>query len=129
MTVPGPTGRLVRLQRRWNLAACTITVPGGDPVFDPETGEYTDPAATTVYQGDCAVAPTGSDRVVEHGEQPVELRSYSVTLDDLTDIPVGATVTVTASPDPGQVDLELTVLDVKTSSVATLRRLTCEAGV
>jgi hypothetical protein len=33
---------------------CRITRPGdGDPVFDPNTGTYTDPPPVTVYEGKC----------------------------------------------------------------------------
>ena len=34
---------------------CRITVPAGDPVFDPETGEYSTPDETVVYEGRCEV--------------------------------------------------------------------------
>lgn len=31
--------------------ACTVTRPGGDPVFDDETGQYTPAEPVTVYNG------------------------------------------------------------------------------
>jgi hypothetical protein len=129
VTVPGPTGRLSRLRARWHTATCTIGRPAGDPVFDPSTGDYTDPAETPVYSGRCLAVPTGGDRVQEFGEGPVTLRSYIVTIMDLAaDVQVGDTVTVTSSSrDPLLGDsLELVVLDVPKSELATARRLVCE---
>jgi hypothetical protein len=128
VTLPGPSARLIRFQRRWNVAAtCTITRPGGDPVFDPNTGTYTDPPATTVYTGNCLVAPVGADRVVEFGEAPLSLRTYNMTLDGLTEtVNVEDTVTVATAADPQLDGLVLRVLDVKKSSIPTNRRLVCE---
>jgi len=34
---------------------CIIRRPGGDPVFDPGTGDYIDPPSTVVYSGKCEV--------------------------------------------------------------------------
>lgn len=129
MTLPGPTDRLVRMQARWQTATCTITRAGaGDPVRNEETGQLEPPAATTVYTGPCLVTPEGGDRVQEFGGAPVALRSYTVSIADLTaDVHVEDLVTVTGSRDPLlDVGRALRVLDVPKSELVTVRRLACE---
>lgn len=123
-----PSPGLSWLQSRWHTAACTISRPGaGEPVFDPETGDYTDPADVTVYTGACSVLPTGGDRVQQFGEGPVVLRSFDVTLSGLDDgVQVGDTITVAHDTDPRLDGMELTVLDVQASSLPTNRRLVAE---
>jgi hypothetical protein len=129
VTVPGPTARLERFRARWHTATCTISRPQDAKTFDPDTGRYDDPPTVTVYAGACLAVPTGGDRVQEFGEGPVTLRSYIVTImDRAVDVQVGDTVTVTSSRrDPLLGDgLELVVLDVPKSELATARRLVCE---
>jgi hypothetical protein len=128
VTLPGPTERLKRFQRRWNTAAtCTITRPGGVPVFDPDTGQYTDPADVTVYSGNCRVAPIGSEQDVKFGEAPLVLRRYNMTLDGLSEaVHVEDVVTVASTADPQLDGMVLRVLDVKKSSLPSNRRLACE---
>ena len=40
------------------LDTCTITAPGGEPVWDDEAGEYVTPPGIVVYQGRCQVPST-----------------------------------------------------------------------
>lgn len=123
----GPSPGLAHHQGRWATATCTIARPAGDPVFDPATGTYTDPAATEVYSGPAQIIPTGSDRVVDFGERATSLRQYDVTVVGLAQaVHVEDLVTVTAADDPQLDGLELRVLDVKKSSLPTNRRLACE---
>ena len=128
MRTPGPSARLVQLQARWHTATCTVTRPGaGEPVFDPNTGGYTDPAPVAVYAGACLVTPTGGERAVDFGEGPVVLRSYDVQIEDTSvAFRVGDDVTITDSRDPLAVGMTLDVLDVPKSEHVTVRRLTCE---
>lgn len=116
------------MQARWHTATCTITRAGGDPVRNEETGQLEPAPPVTVYTGPCLVTPEGGDRVVEFGGEPVALRSYTVSIADLTaDVHVEDTVTVTASRDPLlDAGRALRVLDVPKSELATVRRLSCE---
>lgn len=128
MTFTGPLAAAAHYSRRTQSATCTITRPGdGEPVFDPETGTYTDPADVTVYTGSCLVLPTGGDRVQQFGEGPVVLRSFDVTLSGLDDgVEVGDSITVAHDTDPRLDGMALTVLDVQSSSLPTNRRLVAE---
>lgn len=125
----GPSPGLVEHQKRWHTATCTVTRrPGsGDPVFDPNTGTYTDPPPDLVYAGDCLFIPSGGDRVQEFGEGPVVTRVHTVEIAVLTvAFKVGDTVTIDTAQDPQAVGIELIVLDVPKSELATVRRLVAE---
>lgn len=109
-------------------ATCTITKPGaGDPVFDENTGTYTDPAPVTVYTGACSVRPTGGDRVQEFGEGPVVTRQYTIGITDLdAAVEPGHDVTIDTCRDPQIVGKALVVLDVPKSELVITRQLICE---
>lgn len=128
MNLSGPLSAISGYGQRLQTATCVISRPGeGDPVFDPETGGYTDPPAQTIYSGNCLVVPTGGDRVQEFGEGPVVTRNYDITLDGLTDaVHVGDTVIVASAADDRLDGMELTVLDVVSSSLPTNRRIVAE---
>lgn len=112
---------------RQHTATCTITRAGGDPVRNEETGQLEPPAPTTVYAGPCLVTPEGGDRVVEFGGEPTVIRSYTVSISDLTvDVHVEDLVTITDSRDPLAVGRELRVLDVPKSELVTVRRMVAE---
>lgn len=108
--------------------AATVTRPGeGDPIFNPDTGEYDDPPPTIVYDGACLVRATpAAARVVESGGVAVSLRTYDVTLPHGVAVEDGDTVTVTASADPGLVGRALVVLDVPYDEYAVNRRAVAE---
>ena len=113
--------------RRLNRSTCVVSRPGGEPVFDPDTGTYTDPEDVEVYSGGCKIAPTGGERVVEFGEGPVTIRTYDVNLDGpVAGIEVGDTVTVSGSRDPKLNGTDLVVLDVPGSDWMTNRHLVVE---
>lgn len=104
---------------------CTITRPGGDPVYDPETMTYTEPAATTVYSGACLFGRDTEDaRTPNVAEESVPLSTIHLYL------PLSATgpgeqhlVTCTASHD-GRLDgRTFTVIDVGVDSVEPFRAL------
>lgn len=116
------------MQARWHTATCIITRSGGDPVRNEETGQLEPAPDTTVYEGPCLVTPEGGDRVQEFGEGPVALRTYTVSIADLTvDVHVEDTVTVTASRDPLlDAGRAMRVLDVPKSELVTVRRLLAE---
>ena len=113
--------------QRMNRSTCVVSRPGGEPVFDPNTGTYTDPEPTTVYDGACKIVPTGGERVVEFGEGPVTLRTYLVTLDGTTGAPqIGDDVSVSGSRDPRINAAGLVVLDVPGSDYLSNRQLVVE---
>lgn len=125
MKFDGPIATARAYSTRTHTAECTVTRPGaGDPVFDPDTGTYTNPADQTVYEGACLVVPTGGERVQQFGEGPVTTREHTVSIADLdTEFRVGDTVSITASRDG---TFTLTVMDVPKSELVTVRRLVCE---
>lgn len=125
----GPLASAAAYVARHQRATCTVTRadPAGVPVFDPDTGTYTDPADLGIYAGACQVLPVGADRVVQFGDGATSLRQYDVTLNGLSEtVHVQDTVTVASDHDPDLDGLELRVLDVRKSSLPTNRRLLCE---
>lgn len=115
--------------QRLNRSSCVVkrTVKGE---FDPETGEYGDDIETEIYSGGCKVVPTGGERVVEFGEGPVTIRTYSINLDGLVEnIKVGDDVTVSGSRDPKLNGTPLVVLDIPGSDYMTNRHLVVEEQV
>ena len=110
----GDTGTIVRLS--------------GDPVFDPDTGTYTEPSESTIYTGAGRVMPRpAAETVVAVGEQPVTLRLYDVSLPyDADGIEVDDYWVTTVSVDAELVGRRLRVLDVGWSSLQAGRRLLCQ---
>lgn len=111
--------------------ACTITRAGaGEPVFDPETGGYTDPPAVTVYEGKCRVQMRGAAAVqnAQLGGEDVTFYDVEVSLPiTVTDVEVGDLVTMTAAAfDDGLAGTSYRVHGLHAKSQATARRLLCE---
>lgn len=108
---------------------CTIG-PSGAPVFDKETGTYSQTAGELVYEGPCRVRVAGQGRgdvVVQAGEEPITLRTYDVTLPwDATGIEVDHVLAVTESSDSALVGRPLRVRDVRFGSWDLGRRLVVE---
>lgn len=102
----------------------TITAPGeGSPVFNPDTGQYDDPAPTVVYEGKMLVRPedAAGRREVTQGGTYV-LTRYEITLPASAEVFRDQVLTVTASKhDPMLVDRSMTLLDVKMDSHAVSR--------
>ena len=109
-------------------ATATITRPGaGDPTYDPNTNSYTNPTEDTVHTGPCSIAPAGSDRVVDFGDGPVTIRTYTVRLSGAVEgIQVGDDLAVSGSRDPKLNGVTLQVLDILGSTWVTDRTLLCE---
>ena len=111
--------------------SCTITRPGaGDPVFNPATGGYTDPAPVEVYSGRCRVQVTASldVRATGHGGQAVNLTRVTVTIPiDATDVlPEDVVAIDTAAHDTVLASRTMTVKGAEAKTHATARRLECE---
>lgn len=114
---------------------CRITRDGqGEPTWDPETGTYTPPARTVVYEGRCRVRATDSTVIgdVEAGEQqlgvvrrsvrlPVVLATEAIRRDDLVEI--------LTSVNPGLVGQTFNVQAPFDDSLGTARRVPVEKVV
>lgn len=125
----GPSPGLAANEARWHTATCTISRPDpdGEQIFDPNTGQVTDPPPIVVYEGPCKVTPTGGARVVEFGEGPIVLATYDVGLDGpVAGVKPGDDVAVVSERDPSLNAAPLTVLEVLKSDVITNRQLICE---
>jgi len=82
------------------LDTVRISRPGGDQVFDPETGEYAYPEGETVYEGIGAVQPAGTAAEVVSVPTPnlpwvAETRSKYRLLTPLTSPPAEKDMLVT----------------------------------
>lgn len=107
------------------LDMCLVT-RGGEPEWDPETGAYTVPVGTSVYEGRCRMKPLTAEDV-QAGEREVALRGYRVALPvDATAPEPGDVLTVTASTDPELSGHPLVVTAVELASARTARWLTVE---
>lgn len=110
--------------------ACTITRGGGAPVFDPDTGTYTDPAASTIYTGACEVQISDglTARQTEAGGAELTVTRVTVKVPMSAEgVQVGDVVTITASVhDPDLVGQEFTVVAGFAKTFGTARRLQVE---
>ena len=112
---------------------CTITRAGtGTGPFDPETGQYDDPARVSVYSGKCKIqdksiiaastsSNAGDRAVIAQGSElqlPV-IESAGVAINDVSHID-------TCVDDPSLVDREYTISARHGKSQATARRLRVE---
>ena len=126
----GPSLQLTAGEARWNVATVVITRPSGPPVFDPDTGLYTDPPPTTIYTGPCDVHAVGRDEVVEYGEAPHSLRQYDIKLNGMDAIVwVGDDATFTTDRDPALNGRTMQVVDVKKRARPTNRWIVCEEAM
>lgn len=107
------------------IEMCTIRRPG-DPVFDPETGEY-DETSTVIYSGRCRVKPGGGYEVEPGGTEMI-LHRWTVSVPMTAEgILPDDMVEITASELDGDlVGKELAVVEVPAGSQLTARRLVCE---
>ncbi len=110
---------------------CTLAHPGGEETFDPDTGTYTTPAATTYYSGPCEVQISDGLTARETEAGGTELTLSRLTLKvpvSVEGIEVNDIATITASElDPALVDQEYRVLSGFAKTFATARRLQVEA--
>ena len=110
--------------------ACTITRPGGEDTFDPNTGTYTSPAGSTIYTGACEVQISDglNARETEAGGTEVTVSRVTVKIPVTVEgVREGDVVTVTSSLlDPDLVDQKFRVLAGFAKTFATCRRLQVE---
>ena len=83
---------------------CSVHAEAPRPTFNPATGATTVTSGSPVYTGLCLIGPTGGERVVLVGGEPVTLRTYTVRLPWDADINVESgsisDFTVLTSPPP-----------------------------
>lgn len=106
---------------------CAITVTAGEGTLG-ENGVWHPAATTTPYDGPCRVqARPTSERVVVTAGQAETVRTYAAAIRaDAPDIPAGAVLTVTASPDAHLVGKALLIVDVAYGTEAWQVNLVCE---
>lgn len=80
--------RFRRRVRSLFRSTCIITRAGeGSPVLNQETGNLTDPAPTTIYEGPCTIRPADVGATdVQFGEREVRTRRFICKLPP--DVPV-----------------------------------------
>lgn len=109
---------------------CTITRAGGVEEFDPDTGEYTTPAGSTIYSGVCEVQVSDGLNARESEAGGTELTLSRVTVRvplTVDDVEPGDIVTIDSSEaDPALETQEFRVVTVVASTHATARRLQVE---
>lgn len=107
----------------------TITRNGGEAVFDPVTGTYTDPADSTIYTGPCRVQ-VGAPSVTtpEAGGDVLSVLRLTVQVPvSATGIQVNDVVTITAAThDPDLEGKTYRVTGTHAKTHATARRLEVE---
>ncbi|MFG2022312.1 DUF6093 family protein [Streptomyces sp. NPDC048825] len=101
----------------------------GDPVFNPDTGQYEPGPPVGIYEGRGGIFPSGDPGIVLHleGQAYVDDSSSKYKLLTPLDAPVasrGDTVSVVASADPAAVGRTWRVLDVGQSSTLAVVRTT-----
>lgn len=113
---------------------CRITAPAaGDPVFNPDTGQYDSPEPVTVYEGKCRIPPRGttSTATARAGEQSFEVGEYPFDLPlSATDVAPGQTVTyLTAPHNPDLVGRMFGIVDPVYQSQPVRRRFKIKTAV
>lgn len=104
---------------------CTVTRASGEPVFDANTGTYTDPNPTTIYTGACRIAPLPvQDRAVLFGEASVDLVAYRATFPyNAPQFIKDDRVNVTTSQDSQLIGRVLEVHSYEVKTLQTKRRV------
>lgn len=109
-------------------STCTIRARSTGSSTDSDTGAVTDTPGATVYSGPCRVRPVTSRASgdTEAGGVEVFTFDYLVSIPFAeTDVAEGHRVTITASPDPALVGVEVEVQKVDRGDSITARRLSC----
>jgi hypothetical protein len=107
-------------------STCSIAPRGAEPVTDPGTGEVTFPPGVAVYTGKCRVRPSGQGSTSEAGGAEVFVYDYILDVPfSATGIRSGHKATISASPDPDAVGLQLEVARPYPGDQIVRRRLFC----
>lgn len=106
-------------------STCTATLPGDEPVWDAEAGEYIADDATTIYSGPCRLRWSPAPQDADAGEAMWSADRSGTLSTPIGGAPLvdGALVTITTNPnDPEMVGLQLTVLGPHFQTDSTARR-------
>jgi hypothetical protein len=108
-------------------STCVVHAKSDEQVTDPVTGRVTNTPGAVVYSGACRVRPMGTQaRTTEAGGAEMFDFDYLVSVPfSATGIAEGMSVTVTASPDPTLVGVNLEIQKVDRGEHITARRLSC----
>lgn len=114
---------------------CIITRPGvGEPVFDPATGTYTDPARVTVFTGPCRLQVTSiiansTNSAAGERENMVQGSEFQLPVGGTDDVTINDVIEITSAAfDPALVGRKFTVIARHQKTHATSRRLRVEEG-
>lgn len=121
-------GRALAIQLQGDVG--TVTRPGAIPgTIDPDTGVFTPPAATTVYDGQCRVRKptTALEQEIVFGDVNVTVSRYVVSLPhDAPLMSIGDVFTLTATDDPEILGVPMRVAVVVGKSVLMYRHIGVE---
>ena len=113
--------------------ACSITRAGvGQPVFDPGTGQYTDPPRVDVYVGKCrtqvtAIIANSTDSQGGERAYRVQGSEFQLPLTGTDNVSIGDVAEITAAGfDPALVLRKFTIIARFEKTHATSRRLRVE---
>jgi hypothetical protein len=108
-------------------SVCTIRAKSTGRTTDPTTGAVTPTPGAVVYAGPCRVRPAGREaQTAQAGGAEVFAFDYLVSVPfSVTGVAEGQRLTVTASPDPALVGVEVEVQKVDRGEHITARRLSC----
>jgi len=108
-------------------SACTIRAKSSGSTTDPATGAVIPIPGALVYAGPCRVRPAGREaRETQAGGAEVFAFDYLITVPfSVTTVAEGHRLTVTSSPDPALVGVEVEVQKVDRGEHITARRLSC----
>lgn len=109
-------------------STCTIRALGSGRATDPTTGEVTATPGATIYSGPCRVRPGGAQSTTTANAGGAELFTFDYLVSvpfNVTDVIEGQRVSITASPDPALVGVEVEIQKVDRGEHITARRLFC----
>ena len=131
MSVEGILRRGRRRRAELMRSRCRILRPGStDPVFDPVTGTYTNPAETVIYDGICQVKPTFSPAEQDgaSAERQIVVNAYNLILpwaesNEAAAVDIADIAVVYAGEDTWLLEQRLAVAWVEYADNRTHRRL------
>ncbi len=114
-------------------STCTITRPGGEPVWNEATGTYTDPPPDVVYTGRCKVQDSGRAAAdAEAGERQATVTDQELHLpiESSAGVRRDDDVLIDTNPaDPALVGRRFVIRAPHAGTAKTARRLPIQAVV
>lgn len=120
-----------RIARSLLVDQGTITRPGVGPgTIDPVSGDWTPPAATTIYTGDCrlrAASMMVREQLVVFGDISATLTRHIVSLPhDAPLVDIGDVFSLTVTEDPEILNVPMRVVAIVSKSILMYRQLGLE---